>query len=163
MCTVLPLSAHTLSFVSHSAHNLSAVEKDTINTSALSTRIQFVPTIKSIRFLDLSCLYTIVITHAEQTCPNRRRLPKSGPRRRPLIYSISMICFSSPTLSVPTPCLAVPPGSPTSAVPICTHILHVPLFLTPQCTLSSYTLPPHPAPPCIPTCICQGSGMKMGL
>ena len=51
VCTALPLSAHTLSFVSHSAHILSAVEKDTINTSALSTRIQFVPSIKSIRFL----------------------------------------------------------------------------------------------------------------
>ena len=38
--------------------------------------IQFVPTIKSIRFLDLVDLYTIVTTHAEQTCPNRRRLPK---------------------------------------------------------------------------------------
>ena len=54
----MPLSVHTLSFVSYSAHTLSDVEKDTINTSALSTRIQFVPTIKSIRFLYLSFLYT---------------------------------------------------------------------------------------------------------
>ena len=98
----LPLSAHTLSFVSHSAHNLSAVEKDTINTSALSTRIQFVPTIKSICFLDLSCLYTIVTTHAEQTCPNRRRLPKGGTNRRPLIFGIWAIYFDIVNMIIST-------------------------------------------------------------
>ena len=67
MCTSLPLSAHTLSFVSHSAQILSVVEKDTINTSVLSTRtrIQFVPSIKSIRFLYLSVLY-IIVTEKEE-------------------------------------------------------------------------------------------------
>ena len=88
VCTSLPMSAHTLSFVSYSAHILSAVEKDTINTSAPSTRIQFISAIKSIRFLYVSFLYTIVTTHAEWTCPNRRRLPKGGTSRRPLFFLI---------------------------------------------------------------------------